>query len=101
MTEKKSAATARKTIRPRVKDLKKSQKAAIEKATDKFFSDCPVLHLATLTDISVQHIRMIKSRRIVPAAIADIFCELPSVKEKGWTREKLRPDVSVEDWGRI
>ncbi len=63
----------------------------------KLFKEFHTDFLASQTGIKAVNIRNQKSRGKISAVAADAFCKIPDVKEAGFTRENLRPDIRF--WG--
>lgn len=70
----------------------------INAVTDSFFEKFRATWLSEVTDINYSTIRNMKSRRKISQEAATAFCKIKDVKESGFTRSMLRPDLGVNDW---
>jgi len=70
----------------------------INSVTDSFFEKFRATWLSEVTDINYSTIRNMKSRRKISQEAATAFCKINDVKESGFTRSMLRPDLGVNDW---
>ena len=79
-------------IRPRTKVTKK-ESARIKKIAKDFFDEFSPTFLANECDVKLSVAQSNKYRLTISARCAHEFCTIKEVKEAGYTRESLRPDI--------
>lgn len=86
-----------KDIRVRTTPTKKQEKE-MSTAIKKLFETFSPLWLAQKTELSISTFYVARNRGKVGVGVATLICEIDEVREAGFTREMLRPDVSVQQW---